>query len=147
MLVWIVAAAVLVLDKGIFRRVDWALLATFVCFFVFSGNLGRMDALRTLLSGLMEKNALLASAGASQIISNVPAAVLLAPMTEDWRGLMLGVDLGGLGTPVASLASLISLKLYLAVPGAKPGRYLLLFTAMNLLGLLLLLPAASWILA
>ena len=145
-LVWVTAAVVFVLDRGILRRVDWALLATFVCFFVFSGNLGRMEAVRRLLEALMDKNALLASAAASQIISNVPAVVLLAPMTDNWRALLLGVDIGGLGTPVASLASLITLKLYMAVPGARTGRYLLLFTVMNLLGLALLLPVALCIL-
>jgi len=72
----------------------------------------------------------------------VPAAVLLSPMTDNWRELMLGVDIGGLGTPVASLASLISLKLYMATPDAHVGKYLLFFTAMNVLGLALLLPLA-----
>ena len=137
------AALLFGLDKRIFRRIDWALLATFVCFFIFSGNLGRMAPVRGLLEELMQKNALFAAAAASQVISNVPAAVLLAPMTENWRAMLLGTDIGGLGTPVASLASLIALKLYAASPGARVGRYLLFFTGMNLLGLLLLLPLAA----
>ena len=82
----------------------------------------------------------------SQVISNVPAAVLLSGLTEDWRGLLAGVDVGGLGTPVASLASLISLKCYLATQGRRTGRYLLFFTAANIVGLLLLLPAAALLL-
>ena len=110
----IVAAAFLVLSPGLLRKVDYGLLATFVCFFIFSGNLGQLPAVRGLLEDLTARSPLLSSAAVSQIISNVPAAVLLAPLTEDWRGLLLGVDVGGLGTPVASLASLISLKLYLA---------------------------------
>ena len=76
------------------------------------------------------------------MISNVPAALLLSGFTEDWRGLLLGTDIGGLGTPVASLASLISLKLYLCTPGARLGRYLLAFTGANAAGLLLLGGAA-----
>ena len=139
----VVAVVIYFTDKRMFRRVDWALLMTFICFFVFSGNLGRIPAINHALEAMMDKNALLASAAASQIISNVPAAVLLQPMTDNWQELLLGVDIGGLGTPVASLASLISLKLYMAVPGAKVGKYMLYFTAMNLLGLVLLLPLAA----
>jgi len=138
----VVALVIFRVDKRMFSRVDWALLLTFVCFFVFSGNLGRIEAIHKVLSAMMEKNALLASAAASQVISNVPAAVLLSPMTDNWRELMLGVDIGGLGTPVASLASLISLKLYMDTPDAHVGRYMLYFTAMNIAGLALLLPLA-----
>ncbi len=142
----ICAAALLLADRKLLKMVDWSLLATFVCFFVFSGNLGRMPAVREALSSLMEWNSLLASAAASQVISNVPAAVLLAPMTADWRGLLLGVDLGGLGTPVASLASLISLKLYMASPGASAGRFLAFFSLVNFAGLFIMLAAAlMWI--
>ena len=80
----------------------------------------------------------------SQIISNVPAAVLLSGFTDNWRELLLGVDIGGLGTPVASLASLITLKLYLRSPGARPARYLAVFTAWNA-ALLAVLLAAVWL--
>lgn len=76
----------------------------------------------------MEGHTALTTGLTSQIISNVPAAVLLSGFTADWRGLLVGSNLGGLGTPIASLASLISLKVYLRTPGARPGRYLLLFT-------------------
>ena len=91
----------------------------------------------------MGESALLVAAGASQIISNVPAAVLLSGFTADWRGLLVGSNLGGLGTPIASLASLISLKVYLRTPGARPGRYLLLFTAANGAALVLLCLCAA----
>ena len=80
----------------------------------------------------------------SQIISNVPAAVLLSGFTDNWRELLLGVDIGGLGTPVASLASLITLKLYLRSPGARPAWYLAVFTAWNA-ALLAVLLAAVWL--
>lgn len=142
----IVAAAFLVLSPGLLRKVDYGLLATFVCFFIFSGNLGQLPAVRGLLEDLTARSPLLSSAAVSQIISNVPTAVLLAPLTEDWRGLLLGVDVGGLGTPVASLASLISLKLYLAREDRRVGRYLLFFTAANAAGLLILLPLAALLL-
>ena len=92
------------------------------------------------------ESALLPSALASQVISNVPAAVLLAGFTDDWRGLLMGVNIGGLGTPIASLASLISLKFYLRSPGARPLRYLAAFTLANLAGLAVLLPLAAFLL-
>lgn len=143
------AAALLFLllfDRPLLRRIDYGLLATFVCFFVFSGNLGRIEAVRALLSGLLQNNALLTAVLASQFISNVPAAILLSGFTADWPALLAGVNIGGLGTPIASLASLISLRLYLSEPGARAGRYLLTFTAINALCLLLLLGSAALIL-
>ena len=81
---------------------------------------------------------------ASQVISNVPAAVLLSGFTEDWRGLLVGTDVGGLGTPIASLASLISLKLYLRSHGSRPGSYLGLFLVVNGVGILLM-GVAAWL--
>ena len=121
------------------KKLDVALLATFVCFFIVSGNLGRVDAVREFLQGLLERNALLTAVGTSQIISNVPAAVLLSGFTDNWQALLAGVNIGGLGTPVASLASLITLKLYLRHPGANAGKFLAAFTLANGLGLVLLL--------
>lgn len=143
----LVAGAMLLLAPRLLREVDYALLLTFVCFFIFSGNLAQLPAVHSLLSGVLERNTLLASAGVSQVISNVPAAVLLSGLTEEWKGLLAGVDVGGLGTPVASLASLISLKYYLAQPDRRAGRYLLVFTLANLAGLALLLPLAAWLAA
>lgn len=126
-----VCGAVLLYDRTAFKQVDWGLLATFVCFFVFVGNIGQIHAVRSLLESWTSSSAFLVSLAASQVISNVPSAVLLAPFTSDWRGILLGVDLGGLGTPIASLASLISLRFYLQVRGARIGRYLALFTLLN----------------
>ena len=139
----IVAAAVFA--RHLFPRVDYALLFTFVCFFVFSGNLGRIGAVRTFLTGLMDWNTVVTSALASQVISNVPAAVLLSTFTEDWKGLLVGTNVGGLGTLIASLASLISFKLYIRTEGAKPLRYLGLFTLANVIGLVVL-GAVVWLL-
>lgn len=126
-------------DRLALRKADYCLLLTFACFFVFSGNLGRIAPVRALLETLLCRSTLLCSVLASQCISNVPAAILLSGFTSDWNGLLAGVNIGGLGTPIASLASLISLKYYLREPGARIGRYLLLFTAANSAGLILLL--------
>src|SRR5699024_3728502 len=99
-----------------------------------------ISQVRDFLSDLLERSAALSSILASQVISNVPAAVLLAGFTEDWQGLLVGTNLGGMGTLIASLASLISFKLYAAQPEARPGRYLAVFTAVNAAGLLILVP-------
>ena len=141
----ILIAVLFVFDRGILKEADFMLLLTFVAFFVFSGNLARMDSVAALLEHLMEGREYLTSLLASQVISNVPAALLLSGFTDRARDLILGVDIGGLGTPIASLASLISLKLYLHSDDAKAGRYLLEFTAVNVL-LLAILSGAAMIL-
>ena len=135
----VVVAALFLADKKLLKEIDFMLLLTFVCFFVVSENLGRVEAVREFLQSLLEKSTLLTAVGASQVISNVPAAVLLSAFTEQWRELLAGVNIGGLGTPIASLASLITMKLYLRWPGAKIGRFLLVFTAANVAGLVILL--------
>ena len=126
-----VLITMLVFDRTLLLQVDYALLFTFVCFFVFVGNLGRVDAVSSLLGSVIAGRELEIGILASQVISNVPAALMLSGFTQDACALMRGVDLGGLGTLVASLASLISFKLYMKAPGAKAGRYLGVFTALN----------------
>ena len=140
-----VVLSALAAARHLFRRVDYALLLTFVCFFIFSGNLGRIPVVREALTGLLSWNTALTAGLASQVISNVPAAVLLSGFTQDWQGLLLGTDIGGLGTPIASLASLISLKLYSRSQGAETGRFMALFFAANLVGLAVLC-LAGWLL-
>jgi len=135
----IVCITALLLNAKAVQSVDYALLFTFVCFFIVSGNLGRIDSIRSFLGALLEKNTLLTSVATSQIISNVPAAVLLSSFTEAWKPLLQGVNIGGLGTPIASLASIITIKLYLAEDENKPLQFLGCFTVVNLLGLLILL--------
>ena len=135
----IVLAAIAVIDRKLLKKLDIALLATFVCFFIVSGNLGRVDTVRDFLQGLLERNTLLTAVGTSQIISNVPAAVLLSGFTGNWQDLLAGVNIGGLGTPIASLASLITLKLYLRHPGANAGKFLIVFTVFNVIDLVTLL--------
>lgn len=127
-----VLLTMLVFDRTLLFQVDYALLFTFVCFFVFVGNLGRVDAVSSMLGSVIAGREMEVGILASQVISNVPAALMLSGFTQDAYALMRGVDLGGLGTLVASLASLISFKLYMKAPGAKAGRYLGVFTALNL---------------
>ena len=134
----VVLAGMLIFDRGLFRKVDYGLLATFFCFFLFAGNVGACGPVRETLTQIMEQNTALASGVSSQIISNVPAAVLLSGFTTDWHGLLMGTNIGGLGTPIASLASLISMKAYLKSPGARLGRYLLVFTVANVVALAIL---------
>lgn len=134
----VVLAGMLIFERGLFRKVDYGLLATFFCFFLFAGNVGACGPVREVLTQIMEQNTALASGVSSQIISNVPAAVLLSGFTTDWHGLLLGTNIGGLGIPIASLASLISMKAYLKSPGARLGRYLLVFTVANVVALAIL---------
>ena len=135
----VVVAVLFFVNRKLLSQIDYMLLATFVCFFVVSENLGRVEAVREFLQNLLGKNTLLTAVGASQVISNVPAAVLLSGFTDQWADLLAGVNIGGLGTPIASLASLITLKLYIPAPGAKVGKFLAVFTAANLVGLAVLL--------
>lgn len=129
-------------DASLLRRVDWGLLATFAALFVFVGNMGRVPVLHEALSAAANGNALLAAVGGSQVISNVPAAVLLSGFTDQWQALIVGTNLGGLGTLIASMASLITFKaVMVGRPGIR-GRYLLVFTAWNIAFLAALLALA-----
>lgn len=135
----IICAALFLEDRALFKTLDYGLLLTFVFFFLFAGNMGAMDAVRRFLQNLLTRQPLLTSALASQIISNVPASVLLSGFTEDWKSLLLGTNIGGLGTPIASLASLISFRLYMKTEKADSKAYLGFFTLVNAAGLILLL--------
>lgn len=139
--VCMIAAIVLalLLAPSVLAKVDYALLMTFVCFFVFVGNIARIAAVRDFLSGILVGRELPVAVLLSQIISNVPAAVMLAGFTENGTALLAGVDLGGLGTLIASLASLISFQIYRKSRTARAGRYLWVFTAVNVLLLIPLL--------
>ena len=117
-----VIAALALLDRLALRATDFGLLLTFACFFVFAGNMARIPAVEAVLSQAMQQSALLVSAGASQIISNVPAAVLLSHFATDYHALLVGVNIGGAGTLVASLASLITLNHFRIVRASFPGR-------------------------
>ncbi len=130
-------------DRAIFSKVDYSLLITFAGFFIFIGNMKQIPWISSLFQQLITGNELLCSVAVSQVISNVPAALLLSGFTDQGASLLIGTNLGGLGTLIASMASLISYK-YVArdFPGLK-GKYLAHFTAMNVLFLAILLLAAA----
>jgi len=131
--------ALFLLDRKLLKEIDYMLLLTFVCFFTVSENLGRVDAIRDFLQKLLQSNTLFTAIGTSQVISNVPAAVVLSGFTDQWKQMLSGVNIGGLGTPIASLASFITIKFYLRWPGAKILRFLGFFTAANVIALAILL--------
>lgn len=135
-----VIAVLAVYRIKILADADFMLLFTFVCFFVFSGNLERIDAVNSFLKSALEGRVFITSLLCSQVISNVPSALLLSSFTSNFRSLLLGVDIGGLGTPVASLASLISMKLYTHASSCSMKRFILVFTGVNILLLLILCP-------
>lgn len=136
--VWLVSAivflAMLVMDRRVLARVDYSLLLTFVGFFVFIGNMGRLPVFCSLLEGIIKGNEVLTAVVSSQIISNVPAALLLSGFTDNYRGLLIGTNLGGLGTLIASMASLISFKYIVRESKEKStkGKYLMIFTLFNI---------------
>lgn len=134
-----------VVNKRLYLEVDYFLLLTFLFFFVFVGNMKRIPLISDLLMDLVAGRELLTGVLASQVISNVPAAILLSGFCEDFSALLTGVNLGGLGTLIASLASLISYKIFTREYPESRGRFLAIFTFWNLLFLLLLLGAAAGI--
>ena len=127
----VVPLTLLFLDKKALKQVDYGLLFTFVAFFVFAGNMARIPAVERLLGGLIAKNPLIVSAASCQIISNVPSAILLSQFTSDWRGLLVGVNIGGAGTLIASLASLITFREYTSKTHGQTGKYILWFSLFN----------------
>ena len=128
-------------DRKALKMVDYGLLLTFVFFFIFAGNMARIDVVREFLSWLLDKNTLLVSTLSCQFISNVPSAILLSQFTENYADLLVGVNIGGTGTLIASLASLITFREYLSHEKDGAKKYLLLFSAFNFAFLLLLLGA------
>lgn len=126
----LLATVVLVPMKQL-EKVDYCLLATFVCFFVFVGNIARIETVSTFFSEILNGREVIVSALLSQVISNVPASVMLSGFTSNGTALLLGVNLGGLGTVIASLASLISFQFYRNSDGARSGKYMLVFSFVN----------------
>lgn len=139
----IIFLVLLISDREILKKVDYILLLTFVCFFVFVGNVGSVGKIKNFISAMIENRALEVGVILSQMISNVPAAVMLSGFTKDAEELMLGVDIGGLGTLVASLASLISYKFYAQKYPGNAGKYIRAFTGYNVLFLAVLLLVAQ----
>ncbi|MBQ8432222.1 MAG: citrate transporter [Clostridia bacterium] len=139
----VILPALLFLDRKALKDVDYGLLLTFVAFFIFAGNMARIPAVQELFSSLMAKNPLIVSALSCQIISNVPSSILLSQFTENWQALLVGVNVGGAGTLIASLASLITFREYTKHNYGKAGNYLLLFSAFNF-GFLILLTTVEY---
>ena len=135
----VIVMALLVLDRRALLGVDWGLLVTFAAFFTFSGNMARIEPVRELFRKLLTHGAMPVAVLTSQVISNVPAAILLSRFTDDYRGLLVGVNIGGAGTLVASLASLITFREYTKHVKGQTGRFMVLFSAISFgfLGVLL----------
>lgn len=129
----LVLTGFLLLDYRVLKDVDYFLLLTFLCFFIFIGNMKQISLVHELISKLLVHHEVLMGIGASQIISNVPAAILLSGFTDDYSALLIGVNLGGLGTLIASLASLISFKFYTHSNGSDTRRFLGIFTLYNVI--------------
>lgn len=127
----IILLGLLIADRGAIKKVDYPLLLTFVFFFIFAGNMARIEPVKDFLGSLMQKNTLIYSVLSCQVISNVPSAILLSQFTSNYHDLLLGVNIGGAGTLIASLASLITFKEYVRHNPKKIARYLGVFHAYN----------------
>ena len=136
----VIPASLFICDRKALKMVDYPLLLTFVFFFIFSGNMARIEVVQTFFSALLEKSTLLFSVISCQFISNVPSAILLSQFTENYTDLLIGVNIGGVGSLIASLASLITLREYVKVNPGKTRKYIKQFTALNF-GFLFILTA------
>ena len=131
-------------DRKALKAVDSGLLFTFVFFFVFAGNMARIGAVRDLFSFLLEKSTLIFSILSCQVISNVPSAILLSQFTGNYQELLVGVNIGGVGTLISSLASLITFREYVKHNPGKTGYYIAMFSAFNF-GFLIILAGFSYL--
>ncbi|MBE6584636.1 MAG: citrate transporter [Ruminococcaceae bacterium] len=127
----IILVAVLFADRSALGKVDYPLLLTFVCFFLLAGNVSRIPAVSQFFSSMLDQSTLLTAIGSCQVISNVPSAILLSEFTTNYKELLLGVNIGGVGTLISSLASLITFREYTSHVKGKTLSYLLMFTAIN----------------
>ena len=134
----IIFAALMILDRHALKKVDYPLLLTFVFFFIFAGNMARIGVIRDIMGMLLEKSTLVFSILSCQVISNVPSAILLSQFTGNYADLLLGVNIGGVGTLISSLASLITFREYTKHNPGKAGHYILMFSALNFAFLILL---------
>ena len=134
----VIPIALLFMDRKALKDVDYGLLFTFVAFFIFAGNMSRIPAVQNVFAKLLEKNTLLVSIFSCQIISNVPSAILLSQFTNNYSALLLGVNIGGVGTLISSLASLITFREYTSHNPGKAGKYIALFSAFNFAFLIIL---------
>ena len=138
---------ILAFDRSVLKKVDWLLLATFLCFFVFSTSLSLNSRVNSFFSRIVSGHEFVSGLLLSQVISNVPTAILLEPFSTNLEGLLYGVDVGGLGTLIASLASLIAFRLYSKGKGNDKGRFLIVFTLWNVVFLAFLIPLSLLLLS
>lgn len=138
----LIPAVLFFADREALIKVDWGLLLTFTFFFIFSGNMSRIEGVRVLLQNLLSRSTLLVSELSCQVISNVPSAILLSRFTGNYKELLLGVNIGGTGTIISSLASLITFNHFRALYPGHTKQYMALFTVMNLVFLGVLTAAA-----
>ena len=129
------------MDYKILLRADYILLLTFIGFFIFTGNMGNIEAISSFLENVLSGREFAISVALSQVISNVPATLMLSGFTTTYKALLIGVNVGGLGTLIASMASLISYKAYSKEYKENSGKYLLVFTAVNVVFLIVLILA------
>ena len=127
----VVAIALLFMDRDALKKVDYGLLLTFAFFFVFSGNMARISAVYNFLGWLIDKNTLLYGFLSCQFISNVPSAILLSKFTQNYQELLVAVNIGGAGTLISSLASLITFKEFIKHERGMAMHYIKLFTVYN----------------
>lgn len=142
----VLCLGMLIIDRKLFKAVDYFLLLTFICFFLFIGNIERISAVSELLQTFIQGRELILSILLSQCISNVPAAILLSGFTDAARSLLYGINIGGLGTLIASLASVISYRAYGESENAAKGTYIKTFTLYSLAFLAVLVTAAMLLL-
>ena len=135
-LIFIIA---LFMEREAVKGADYALLLTFIAFFIFIGNMGELSVVKDMLSKLVDGKEVIVSVVASQAVSNVPAALLLSGFTTNYEGLIIGTNLGGLGTLIASMASLISYKQVANEKSDIKGKYFASFTIWNIVFLFVLL--------
>ncbi|WP_028242954.1 SLC13 family permease [Pseudobutyrivibrio ruminis] len=141
----IVLIAVIAFDRNVLRKPDYSLLFTFIFLFIFIGNIKRIPEFSQVLESLIKINEVGVSIVLSQFISNVPAAILCSGFADDLQKIIIGTNLGGMGTLIASMASLISFKQYSYIDGAKPQKYIGIFTVLNIVYLALMI-VVYWIL-
>lgn len=139
----VIPAILFAVDRESLLMVDYPLLGTFFFFFIFAGNLSRIDIVNTFISSILQKDTLLVSVLSCQGISNVPSAILLSRFTTDYRSLLLGVNIGGTGTLIASLASLITFSEYRLLYPGHSKQYFWMFTLINVIFLVVMTVAAK----
>ncbi len=142
----VIPIVLIFMDRKALAKVDYGLLLTFFMFFIFSGNMARIPAVQNFFGKLMSKNPLLVAVFSCQIISNVPSAILLSQFTTSWQPLLVGVNVGGVGTLISSLASLITFREYTSKTQGSAWKYILLFSAFNFAFLGILTTIQSFIL-